>query len=99
MPSAATVTLARMSAPSMPKSATGCSPPWSATVSSKTGWSQWASRPSSGGQPITSPRRTVGMASRMSGTVIDRGDSWMCGSTLGSTRLSPQNVRPMSRNM
>jgi hypothetical protein len=29
------------------------------------------------------------MASRISGTVIDFGDSWMFGSTCGSTWLSP----------
>ena len=34
-----------------------------------------------------------------SGPVITRGDSWIFGSTALSTRLSPQNVRPMSRNM
>ena len=33
------------------------------------------------------------------GIVIDRGDSWMFGSTAGSTRLAPQKVRPISRNM
>ena len=35
------------------------------------------------------PRKMVGMASRMSGMVIQRGDSWTFGSTAGSTWLGP----------
>ena len=58
------------------------------------------SGPSGGpGQLSTMPRNTDGIASSHSGVVIVRGDSWIFGSTVGSTRLLPQNVSPMSRNM
>ena len=38
---------------------------------------------------MTMPSKTVGMASSTSGAVIERGDSWILGSTAGSTWLSP----------
>jgi hypothetical protein len=48
---------------------------------------------------MTRPRKTAGIASRISGRVIVVGDSWMWCSFSGSTWLSPQKVMPMSRNM
>ena len=64
----------------------------------------WPLMPKSGpsggpGQLRTIQSTTFGMASSTSGTVIVRGDSWIFGSTVGSTRLLPQNVRPIRRNM
>jgi len=58
------------------------------------------SGPSGGpGSDRTSPSTTDGTARIHNGVVMTDGDSWMCGSTAGSTRLSPQNVSPISRNM
>ena len=48
---------------------------------------------------MSRPRKTAGIASRMSGRVIDGGDSWTWCSFSGSTRLGPQKVMPISRNM
>ena len=73
--------------------------PPAAIVLAKTGASHWWSRPVSGGKPIARPSSAAGMASRISGPVIDRGDSWIWCSTSGSTWLGPQKVMPMSRNM
>ena len=41
------------------------------------------------GSPSTMPMSAEGMASRMSGMVMERGDSWIFGSTAGSTWLLP----------
>ena len=64
------------------------------TAGAKTGSSQPCSRLAPNGRPRNRPSRIVGIASRISGTVIQRPDSWISGSTAGSTRLSPQKVRP-----
>ena len=88
-----------MSAPSIPKRVKVSASPLAAMVAAKTGSSHWLMRLSPSGRPRMMPRKIVGMASRMSGTVIAGGDSWIVGSTAGSTLLLPQNVRPMSRNM
>ena len=82
-----------MSAPSMPKSSYSWG--WMPRISSacrKTGSSHPKMRDlvrDSSTGPMSRPRKTVGMASRMSGTVMDGGDSWTWGSTAGSTWLSP----------
>ena len=46
-------------------------------------------RPPPSGQPRGQPEQIGGIASRISGTVMVRGDSWIFGSTSGSTWLSP----------
>ena len=45
------------------------------------------------------PRKIDGIASRISGTVITRGDSWMRSQISLGPRNAPQKVMPMSRNM
>ena len=45
------------------------------------------------------PRSTDGMASRINGTVITRGDSWILSQISFGPRNVPQNVRPINRNM
>ena len=51
------------------------------------------------GRPSSRPRKTDGMASRISGIVMILGDSWILSHSSLGPRKSPQKVRPMSRNM
>ena len=91
MPALATATLARMSTPSMPRNwkASGGAMPRFSWACSKIGSSQVSMRPAPKGSPRAMPRKIEGMASRMSGMVIQRDDSWIFGSTAGSTWLGP----------
>src|SRR6266481_7538085 len=45
------------------------------------------------------PATTLPIASTVSGTVMDLGDSWTCASTSGAIRGFPQNVMNISRHM
>ena len=45
------------------------------------------------------PRKTDGMASRMSGIVITGADSWIRSQISFGPRKTPQKVMPISRNM
>ena len=99
MPTAATVTLARMSTPSMPTSAYEGSCPRSSSASTKIGWSHRLRVLSPSGRPRAMPSRTDGIASRTSGPTITHGDSWIPFQTSRGPLNEPQNVRPMSRNM
>ena len=45
------------------------------------------------------PRKTDGIASRMSGIVITGGDSWILSQISFGPRKEPQKVRPINRNM
>ena len=96
-----TVTLARISTPSMPNSAKARllvaeridSPPRRPARASG------EIRLSPSGSPRNMPRKTDGMASRISGIVMTGGDSWILSQISFGPRNSPQKVRPMSRNM
>ena len=100
MPAEATATLARISTPSIPNSWYSSSLcPSSSRPSWKTGSSQWWMVLSPSGRPRAMPSSTDGMASRMSGTVMTRGDSWILSTMAAGPRNSPQKVRPISRNM
>ncbi len=86
----ATATLTRISAPSIPNSANG-SVDWPSVVSApaKTGCSQCVMSELPNGRPSASPSSADGIASRTRGSVIVHVDSWIFGSTAGSTWLSP----------
>jgi hypothetical protein len=86
----ATATLARMSVPSIPKSANGSAVrPSVSSAPAKTGCSQRVIIESPNGRPSARPSSIDGIASRISGSVIVHVDSWIFGSTAGSTWLSP----------
>ena len=101
MPIAATATLARISQPSMPNSSYRLvrqrehaprPPRRPARASGERALAERA-------DPAPCRGEIDGMASRMSGTVMTGGDSWMRSQTAFGPRNAPQNVRPMSRNM
>ena len=79
MPAVATATLARMSTPSMPRNwkASGGAMPRFSCAPSKIGSSQVSMSPAPNGSPRTMPRKIEGIASRTSGMVIQRDDSWI----------------------
>ncbi len=86
----ATPTLMRIRAPSMPNSANGCVDwPSVSSAPAKTGCSHWVRRELPNGRPSHRPSSIAGMASRISGSVIVQVDSWIVGSTAGSTWLWP----------
>ena len=98
----ASVTVERISTPSMPKSwnPTEASSPWRMfSDSAKIGASQSVIRLAPRGRPRNRPMKMDGIASRISGIVMTGGDSWIRSQISRGPRKLPQNVRPMSRNM
>ena len=63
----------------------------------KIGSSPFTNTPLANGNPSAAPIAIDGTARMISGTVIVHGDSWTCDSSC--TRLFPQKVSPISRNM
>ena len=84
----------------MPKSANGCaSRPRRPSACWKIGSSQPVSVLLPNGRPRAMPSPIDGIASRISGTVMTQGDSWILSQMAFGPRNSPQNVRPIKRNM
>ena len=101
MPTTATVTLARISTPSMPNRANGASSSAERLDRPledrrepvrRSGWRRTAARGTCRGRPTGSPAGSAGRSS-------PRGDSWILSQTALGPRNAPQKVRPMSRNM
>ncbi len=101
IPIAAMPTLIRISTPSIPNRVYAGSGPRlrMSSPSSKTGSSHWVMRLSPSGSPRYIPRKTDGIASRISGTVMTGADSWILSQISFGPRKVPQKVRPISRNM